>query len=76
MTTQRATRRAGQETPAAGDAQGLLTIGEACQILHVHTNTLRRWGEMGLLRVCRLGPRGDRRYRREDIEALLLTRTD
>jgi excisionase family DNA binding protein len=49
----------------------MLTIGEACQILYVHCNTLRRWTERGLITAYRIGPRGDRRYRREDVHALL-----
>ncbi|MBM3156396.1 MAG: helix-turn-helix domain-containing protein [Chloroflexi bacterium] len=49
----------------------MLTIGKACQILYVHCNTLRRWTERGLIRAYRVGPRGDRRYRREDVDALL-----
>jgi excisionase family DNA binding protein len=53
----------------------MLTTGEACRILYVHCNTLRRWGERGIIPVYRLGPRGDRRYRREDVDALLLEQT-
>jgi excisionase family DNA binding protein len=56
-------------------ANHMLTTGEACRILYVHCNTLRRWGERGLIPVYRVGPRGDRRYRREDVEALLLEQT-
>jgi excisionase family DNA binding protein len=51
---------------------GMLTTGEACQILYVHCNTLRRWTERGLITAYRIGPRGDRRYRREDVDALLI----
>jgi excisionase family DNA binding protein len=49
----------------------MLTIGKACQVLYVHCNTLRRWTEKGLIKAYRVGPRGDRRYRREDVDALL-----
>ena len=58
-----------------GDRKGtnpMLTTGEACKILYVHCNTLRRWTERGLIAAYRVGPRGDRRYRREDVDALLL----
>ncbi len=59
-----------------GNGQGeeitpMLTIGKACQILYIHCNTLRRWTEKGLIKAYRIGPRGDRRYRREDVDALL-----
>jgi excisionase family DNA binding protein len=73
MTAQQRTRTSAR---AISEAEPLLTIREACQLLNVHANTLRRWGEMGMLRVRRIGPRGDRRFRREDIEALLADRTD
>ena len=49
----------------------LLTIGEASTILHVHTNTLRRWESDGLIRAFRIGECGHRRFRREDIMGLL-----
>ena len=50
----------------------MLKTGEASRILCVHCNTLRRWTERGLVAAYRVGPRGDRRYRREDVNALLL----
>jgi excisionase family DNA binding protein len=48
----------------------MLRTGEACQILCIHSNTLRRWSEQGIIRAYRLGPRGDRRFRLEDVTAL------
>ena len=48
----------------------LLTLKEACEILKVHPNTLRQWDEKGILKAVRFGQRLDRRYRKEDIEAL------
>lgn len=50
----------------------LLTTGEACRILCIHGNTLRRWCQRGLIVSYRIGPRGDRRFKREDIVALLV----
>lgn len=67
MTTQ-ATRHRGN---GHGEETTMLTVGEACRILYVHCNTLRRWTERGLITAYRIGPRGDRRYRREDVDALL-----
>lgn len=49
----------------------LLTLKEACEILHVHPNTLRVWDEKGILKAVRFGVRGDRRYRRDDIVRLI-----
>lgn len=50
----------------------LLTVTEACEILHIHQNTLRRWNDQGLVKSIRLGPRGDRRFRQEDIVAIIV----
>jgi len=49
----------------------MLTIREVSQILHVHSNTLRRWSDQGIIRAYRIGPRGDRRFKREDIVSIL-----
>ncbi len=49
----------------------LLTLAEACQILKVHPNTLRKWDKKGILKAVRFGQRGDRRYRKEDIMRLV-----
>jgi excisionase family DNA binding protein len=49
----------------------MLRTGEACRILCVHGNTLRRWSGQGMLNAYRVGPRGDRRFRLEDVNALL-----
>ena len=50
---------------------GMLRTGEACRILYVSCNTLRRWNKLGIINAYRVGPRGDRRFRREDVTALL-----
>ncbi len=56
----------------------MITTGEACRILCIHSNTLRRWSERGLIVAYRTGPRGDRRFKRDDVVALLVevTRDD
>ncbi len=51
--------------------ESMLTMREACRLLNVHSNTLRRWGQQGMLRIYRVGPRGHRRFRRKDVIALL-----
>ena len=48
----------------------MLTVSEVSQLLHVHCNTLRRWTEQGIIKAYRIGPRGDRRFRAEDIAVL------
>ena len=45
----------------------MLTVSEASRLLHVHTNTLRRWDEDGVLPSYRVGSRGDRRFRFSDL---------
>lgn len=47
----------------------LLKIKEAAEILNVHPETLRRWDEKGILKAIKIGKRGDRRYKKEDILA-------
>ena len=49
----------------------LLTVREVARLLHVHTNTVRRWSDRGLLRAYRISRRGDRRYKREDVARFL-----
>jgi excisionase family DNA binding protein len=56
-------------------ASSMLTVREVSQLLHVHSNTLRRWSDQGVLRAYRIGPRGDRRFKPEDIAVLLLEQT-
>ena len=56
---------------ARGDTENMLTSSELAKLLNVHINTVRRWSNSGLLQVYRLGPRGDRRFRRDDVESFL-----
>jgi len=53
----------------------MLTVREVSQLLHVHSNTLRRWSDQGVLKAYRIGPRGDRRFKPEDIAVMLLEQT-
>jgi excisionase family DNA binding protein len=48
----------------------MLRIGKVSQLLHVHPNTVRRWSEKGIIKAYRIGIRGDRRFKREDIAAI------
>ena len=49
----------------------LLTTSEAASLLHIHINTVRRWGNLGTLPSFRIGPRGDRRFRKKDLLTFL-----
>lgn len=49
----------------------ILTLAQACEILHCHPNTLRNWDNKGILKAIRFGTRGDRRYHKSDILKLL-----
>jgi len=54
------------------DINGMLTISEVAQLLNVHINTVRRWSNQGALKSYRIGSRGDRRFRQEDIASFLI----
>lgn len=49
------------------DIDPMLTTSEVARILSVHINTVRRWSNQGILKAYRIGSRGDRRFKREDI---------
>jgi len=50
----------------------MLTVREVAWLLHIHTNTVRRWSDRGIIRAYRITQRGDRRFRREDIDRFLV----
>ena len=45
----------------------LIKLSDACKLLGVHANTLRKWDKKGILVSIRFGERKDRRFRKEDI---------
>ena len=49
----------------------MLTVREVAKLLHVHSNTLRRWADQGIIKAYRITSRGDRRFRRDDIARFL-----
>lgn len=63
----------GNFTPQKPDlsSEVMLTIRDVAQLLNLHINTVRRWSNKGILKSYRIGPRGDRRFRREAIHRFL-----
>ncbi|MBI3952591.1 MAG: MerR family DNA-binding transcriptional regulator [Candidatus Doudnabacteria bacterium] len=54
-----------------GKLEELLTLKQATHLLNVHPNTLRNWEKEGLIAAVRIGPRGDRRYKKQVISRIL-----
>ena len=46
---------------------GMLTLREVAECHHIHANTLRHWSNNGRIKAYRITPRGDRRFKREEI---------
>ncbi len=59
-----------QPKPSLG-SKVMLRTGDVAQLLGLHANTVRRWSEKEALKSYRIGPRGDRRFKREDIDGFL-----
>jgi excisionase family DNA binding protein len=55
----------------SSSVEKLLTAREVAELLHAHITTVRRWSHTGKLKSYRVGPRGHRRYKLEDIYACL-----
>lgn len=53
----------------------LFRIREAAELLGVNPETLRRWDNEGRLKAIRIGKRQDRRYKPEDIQKIIETKT-
>ena len=49
----------------------MLTTGQAAQLLNVNITTVQRWCDCGKIKSYRIGPRGERMLRREDISNIL-----
>jgi excisionase family DNA binding protein len=52
-------------------SNGLLNPRQVARLLNVHVNTVRRWNDRGILKAYRIGPRGDRRFNKADIDMFL-----
>jgi excisionase family DNA binding protein len=69
MPTTRGRKRGEKNNATLGP---MLTVGEASKILGIHSNTLRQWSDQGIITAYRIGPRGDRRFKRENVAALIV----
>jgi excisionase family DNA binding protein len=49
----------------------MLTTSDVARLLNVHINTVRRWSNQGVIKTYRIGSRGDRRFRQEDVSTFL-----
>jgi len=58
------------------DYPELLTITEAAELLRISKITLKRWEKQGKITPIRINSRGDRRYTKQQIKALLGLETD
>jgi len=50
----------------------MLMPRDVARMLGVHVNTVRRWANRGILEAYSIGSRGDRRFRKRDIEDFLV----
>ena len=59
-----------------GRGNAMLTARDVASLLSVDINTVRRWTNKGILKAYRIGPRGDRRFRQEDIALFLIEQSE
>jgi len=57
-----------RKTSGDNASSRMLTVKEASRLLGIHPNTLRRWSDCGIISAYRIRPRGNRRFKREDID--------
>jgi len=75
ITKERVRQLINRKPPEPPAPKLMLTTSEVSSILGLHPNTVRRWTQNGTLQACRVSPRGDRRYRKEDIDTFLKINT-
>jgi excisionase family DNA binding protein len=61
----------GEDTRNSEQMSDMLTVREVARLFHIHPNTLRRWSNDGRIKAYRITPRGDRRFKREEIARFL-----
>jgi excisionase family DNA binding protein len=49
----------------------LLKVSEVADLMNAHPNSVRRWADIGLLPSYRIGQRGDRRFKLQDVYGFL-----
>jgi excisionase family DNA binding protein len=49
----------------------MMTCDEVADYLRVHVSSVRRWSRRGDLAACKVGYRGDWRYREQDVLTFL-----
>ncbi len=49
----------------------MLSIGQVADVFAIHPDTLRNWEKEGILVPMRVGKRGDRKYRPQDIQTII-----
>ena len=61
------------ESNGTKESNGTLwTVSEAAEALGAHPNSVRRWADMGMLPSYRIGMRGDRRFKPQDVSVFLV----
>ncbi len=53
------------------EINAMLTVSGVARLLNVYVNTVRQWGNQGILKTYRIGSRDDRRFLQEDITSFL-----
>jgi len=64
----------GTQNKPALRSKVMLTTTDVAQLLGLHPNTVRHWNKKGILKSYRISTRGDRRFRREDVDGFLKER--
>ena len=64
-----------KQTGDLPDHGKMLRISEVANQLGAHINSVRRWADVGLLPCYRIGVRGDRRFKVEDVQVYLESST-
>ena len=49
----------------------MLRTGDVAWLLHVHSNTVRRWADKGIIEAYHITRHGERRFKRDDVAHLL-----
>ena len=54
----------------------MLSVSEVARLLRIHPNSVRRWADVGLITSYRVGTRGDRRFKFDDVDSFLNSRRE